>query len=494
MEVQKSYKRILETTGLIGLVQVFHILFSLISTKFLAMFLGPQGIGLLGLYKNFFEMASKISLLGIDQGGVRQIAKYSDNHLRVAKTVDVIRYTMVLLSLFFTISTFIFSEQISVSVFGTREYSSGVQVVAFAILFFGVASFYRTVLNGFRLIRELAVSQLLSSFLGAIIAVVAVMVFGFKGIAFYVVAIPIISALVMGWFVKRLRISKMSPTFYEGKQELVRLLRIGLAFGFSGGVATILTLLSRVYITRAFGIETVGIYQASWTISSIYVGTILSAMGVDLLPRLMKVADNNIEISKMINEQMELGMLVASVGVVSILVFSPIVLGLFYSNDFLVGTDIIRWQVLGVSLRVLGFPFAYGIMAKGKSLVYVVTQVILWGGDYVFLILFVESFGFAGLGVNYPVAYVFYFVISTAVCRSLIDFRFSRFLKRIMIISYFFILCAFFLSLFLPKYISYIFGIILIVGQLFWVNYEIKYKMGLNVLTILSGRFLKKKL
>lgn len=151
---------------------------------------------------------------------------------------------------------------------------------------------------------------------------------------------------------------------------------LGLSFSFSGFISTVMTLLSRSYLSNHFELKAVGIYQASWTISNLYIGIILTAMGVDFMPRLMKVIGNKEEVNKMINQQLETGILLSSIGVVGILLFSDLFLYLLYSKEFESGSEIIRWQVLGVMMRIFAFPFSYSIAAKGKALLYAISQFV----------------------------------------------------------------------------------------------------------------------
>lgn len=481
MTENKSYKTIVKTTGLIGAVQVFQIVFGLIRNKVLAILVGTHGVGIWGLYKNFTDMATKISMLGLDSSGVRQIAKNAEQKETVAKTVFILQYAILFVSIIFTIISFIFAKQISEYIFETEKYTIGVRIVSFAILFHGISMGQRAILNGFRYIKELAISQIIGAIGGSVVAILAVYFFDLRGIAWYVLSIPLIAAVTMGWFVRKMKVKTLVPTIKEAKKELGQLLEIGIAFSVAGAVATIMTLLSRVYITRYFDIETVGIYQASFTISNIYVGTILTAMGVDLMPRLMKVTGSNTKMNKLINEQMELGMLVASIGVVGILVFSPIVLHLLYSSEFIVGTNIIRWQVLGVSLRVLTFPFSYGIMARGKSLIYIIVQSMFWVGEYLLLIIFIKLYGFDGLGINYFVAYIIYFVVLLFIYQIIFKFKFSMLLIEIILISYLFVIIAFLISNLLHNNYSIPLGIVLLTIQILWINGKLKNKMDMDL-------------
>src|ERR1700754_2120152 len=72
---QQSYLQILKTTALIGGSSVITILFSIVRNKAMAVLLGPQGVGLLGLFNSIADLAQTIAGMGIQDSGVRQIAE-----------------------------------------------------------------------------------------------------------------------------------------------------------------------------------------------------------------------------------------------------------------------------------------------------------------------------------------------------------------------------------------------------------------------------------
>ena len=55
--------------------------------------------------------------------------------------------------------------------------------------------------------------------------------------------------------------------------------------------------------------------QAAWVFGGLYVGFILQAMGADFYPRLTAVAKDNTECNRLVNEQAEVGLLIAGPGV-----------------------------------------------------------------------------------------------------------------------------------------------------------------------------------
>ena len=59
---RNSYGSILKATGLFGGVKVFEILMSIVRTKFVALLLGPSGMGIYGLISSPINLIKQIAL------------------------------------------------------------------------------------------------------------------------------------------------------------------------------------------------------------------------------------------------------------------------------------------------------------------------------------------------------------------------------------------------------------------------------------------------
>ena len=76
--------------------------------------------------------------------------------------------------------------------------------------------------------------------------------------------------------------------------------------------------LMRIIMLRKFEpLTAAGCYQAAWGLGGYYVGFILQAMGADFYPRLTAVASDHVECNRLVNEQAEVGLLLAGPGVSS---------------------------------------------------------------------------------------------------------------------------------------------------------------------------------
>ncbi len=479
-----SYNKIIKTTGVIGLVQVFKLVFGFIQNKVLAVVVGPSGIGIWGLYNSFVQLISSFSTLGIDQAGVRQIAQNQGDKKKVSDTIWVFRNSIFFLSIFFVIIIIIFSRNISTILFGDDTYHIGIIIVSFAVLLNSFNQGQISILNGFRDIKKIAKSQIYGAIGGGVFAIILVVLYKDKGIPFFILAVSSISAFFSWKFVKKYKISALRPSFSVVKSEFSVLFSIGIGIAYSAIIVAIITYLMQVYIREEFGLNILGIYNASFTISNIYIGVILSAMGVDLMPRLSKIITDKKLVNKMINDQMELGLLIASIGIVGILLFSPIILSILYSSEFSEGKDIIRWQILGVFLRVLAFPLGYILIIKKKTIQFIVVQTVMWLGNYLFLILFTNLWGVDVLGLNYFVAYILYMFALFYFTKK--EMKVSLKLKKVFLISAFFISCSWLVTNYCSFYYMIFLGSILILGNLSWIVYFLKKEMDINVLNILK--------
>ena len=57
-----SYRSIFKATSLFGGVQVYQILISVIKSKFVAVLLGPEGMGIQGLYQSAIQLIQSFDI------------------------------------------------------------------------------------------------------------------------------------------------------------------------------------------------------------------------------------------------------------------------------------------------------------------------------------------------------------------------------------------------------------------------------------------------
>ena len=90
----------------------------------------------------------------------------------------------------------------------------------------------------------------------------------------------------------------------------------------------------RVVVVRYPGYGAAGLYQSATALSGVYSGFILTSMGADFLPRVASVADDDVQCNRLVNEQAEVGLLLAFPGICATLALAPLIIPLLYSAEF----------------------------------------------------------------------------------------------------------------------------------------------------------------
>ncbi len=478
----------MKTTGLVGAVQVIRLLFGLIRNKLIALYFGASGIGLWSLYLSFTEMIQSATSLGLEKSAVKKIAENDEDLYQRNLAIQVLMFSLTVVSFLISIVIAVFSAEFSTHIFGSADYKIGLMVCSGVIFVNTLATAYRSVLNGLSEIKKLALSQLIGILIGNIIVFTLIPFFPSTAIPIYLLIIATTSFFPTFYLVRNLKIPFNKIIVSEAFQTLGSLMKIGLAVWISAMFMTFMTYITNLFLKDNLSIEILGLYQASWTISNLYIGIILSSMGVAFFPKICKVITDQKEAVKTINEQIEFGLLVSFPFIIGIYTFAPLILNILYSSNFVDAESIIRWQMLGVTIRLFGFPFGYALMAKGKTVQYTVSQFLFSGLNYVFIVWITLNVGFDGLGVNYFAAYIIYTVVIGGFCYKTIGYKLSPLLVRIVFIYLITFISVTFALNYLTTIPFYFFGGA-VVGLISYYSFnELQKQLNINVIKFVRGK------
>ncbi len=76
---ENSYSSILRRLSAFGGVQIFNILIGLLRGKFVALLLGPSGMGISALYTSSIAPLQQLCSLGLNLAVVKEVAANKDN-------------------------------------------------------------------------------------------------------------------------------------------------------------------------------------------------------------------------------------------------------------------------------------------------------------------------------------------------------------------------------------------------------------------------------
>jgi len=149
-------------------------------------------------------------------------------------------------------------------------------------------------------------------------------------------------------------------------------------------------------------------------------------MGADFYPRLTASAKDNTACNRLVNEQAQVGLLLAGPGVIATLTFAPLVIALFYSAKFGPAVGILRWICLGTILQVVTWPMGFIIVAKAKQALFIGCEVAWTVVSLGLAWLCVSYFGLDGVGIAFFGSYIFHGFLIYAVVSRISGFRWSK--------------------------------------------------------------------
>ena len=158
MDENSSYKNIFKTTFLFGFVQVFNIVVKVILNKVVAVLLGAEGLGIIGIYNIVSKMIVTGAGLGINQSSVRDIseANAEGNTERFSRTISLVNKIIIFTSLLGIVVTLVLSPFLSKWTFGNNEYTIGFLWLSLVVGINILSEGQLAILKGMRQLRALA--------------------------------------------------------------------------------------------------------------------------------------------------------------------------------------------------------------------------------------------------------------------------------------------------------------------------------------------------
>lgn len=408
MSQKKSYKQILHSSSVIGGALVVNILIGLLRMKVIAVALGPAGVGLIGLLQSLMAAAATVSALGFGSVGTRQIAEAAgrENLSDVAAARRALFWGTMLLALAGGILFWVLRDLLATHVLGDSSYSNVVGWLAVGVMLTVASGSQAALLKGLRRVGDIARISVYSAMLAAALAISVVIGWGAQGIVAIVLIVPLTSFLLGHYYVAKLEpISGPKTPLHVLAAQWKSMARIGTAFMITGTIVTIGHLVVRKLIQHEIDTEAVGHFQAAWTIAITYMGVILGAMGTDYYPRLTATIHDHAATNQLANEQSEVILLLAGPALLAMLGLAPWIIQLLYSSEFAEAGSVLRWQVLGDTLKVVGWPLGFIALAAGAGRTYMFTEsitiIIFVGLTWIGLpLLGIEATGVAFLGMQ----------------------------------------------------------------------------------------------
>jgi PST family polysaccharide transporter len=467
-----------------AVVSLIVMIFGYVRTKYAAVLLNATGVGLVATYSTLLVFFTSVASLGITSSAVREISKAHgiQDELTISRLILLVRRICFFSGLFFMIIFILISPYLGNYFFVNQLETYEVLIIGATLFLSNISSGEMSILQGLMRIKDIARVNIINAFMLLVFSIFFIGYLGEKGILLALFFSSVTTLLVSMWFAHKVVYTKVVISCSEFLNEGIALLKFGLVFLWNGFVSNGVGLVITLLITSYNDIQSVGIYSAAFALSSLLINFILGAMATDYYPRLSGVSNDLVEVNRMVNQQIEISLILSLPGLLTLIVFAPNIIEIFYSNEFGLSIISLRWFVLGCLVKVFIWPIGFVMLALRKRFWSITLET---GFNLLFVILSIfglQYYGVQGIALSFLISYVVYAFITFNIAKRLTSFSLNKQVKEIFFISILALSCAFIIVKTIPVFLATTLGIILLISVCIYCYHKLTNSLGIGLL------------
>jgi O-antigen/teichoic acid export membrane protein len=409
-------RTLVKATLILGSSSAVSLLAGLLTNKLYALWLGPEGIGILGVLQGLVVLCSVVAGFGVSVGIVRVGAGFQEQSSKLAALYKIAWATLYISSTVLALLFMLFQPLSLISATHPWQLWS-VYAAVCATMAHGLQLAW---LNLHAQIRKSSASIIWGTLLGTVLSVAAVKTWGSP--ALFVAVFLTAGSL---WMCSRFFMHSLRPAKLADKAELRPIRRelwgFGLFYAASSLLGSAAVQILPLLVLHELGQREAGFYRAAFMLSASYMGLLASTLSQEYYPRMAK----NTQPSSDINQQIQFLLLFMGLPLMSLLVLAPWVIPLLFTTDFVPAIKLFEWLVLADIIRITSWAMALAILAHSPPKIYLLTETVGGVGVLGFAWIALQP-GFSAVGPGFLVAYVVYGLFVAGVLYQQFQFRLTN--------------------------------------------------------------------
>ena len=398
------------------------LLVKLITNKVIALYLGTNGMFLMGQLKDFLKIGNTLGTMGIETGTVKYTSelnnKEKDFKDLVSTSFKIHLYSSLiiigLILIFYNYLTLSLSKEVS----EMNNYSFK-YLLCFSIVSFSIQTFIMSVLNGLKKIKIFILINIIATIISGGVLIFLVINYFTIGAYYALILSPIITlitALVICMFLKPFKLNFLSSVFkIEHFKNLSNfsLMAIMAPICLVGATFTV-----RFYIYDEFDSNHAGSWEAMWRISAIYLLFLTTTFKFYLVPTFTNLENNSLkkEVFKIWKTTLPI-IIIITLGVY---ISKDLIIDILFTSEFNLVNSLILFHLLGDIIKINCWVLGNVLVAKAKTKHFILFQVE-WSVVFVILsIILANIYGFVGLSIAYFTTYIIHFLLLNIYFRKLL--------------------------------------------------------------------------
>lgn len=485
---RSRYRNSFAATVLFSGVQIYQILIRIIKSKFVALFIGPAGMGIQSLLHSTTDTISAATSMGLNTSSVKTIAAANrdGNREKISKNVIAQRRLIWITGFLGMLVCAVLAPVWSQTSFGNNDYTWSFVLVSSIILLDQLNRGELALLQGMKQKKKLAKANVVGQTLNALITIPLYYFFGVKAIVGALIMGSFISLVISFYFSRQLAIDKVNMSWKETFSFGREMIKLGFFLSLQHVMSTLVILIIRNYISNTGGVYEVGLYTAGTAIVTTYIGLVFSAIATDYFPKLAATRDNE-ELAISVKTQAELTILLLTPLIVAFLVFCKPVIILLYSNKFLTIEHMMYWAVGATLLQAMGWAVSYTLLAKAKPTYFFLNELAasLWGLPI--KLLCYRYLGLTGFGMATMICYGLYLIQVLIITKKLFGLSYDFSLWKLFFLTNIPVIVTILIKMFFSELLGYVLGSLVLLSVSYIVLRKLNQIMDLK--SYIKGHF-----
>ncbi|ROI00526.1 O-antigen translocase [Chryseobacterium daecheongense] len=400
---------LLKIFSLTGISTVIKVVTSYITVKFLASLVGPAGIALIGQLQNFTTILITLGAGGINNGVVKYVAEYKENHSKLREILGNGFRITAFLSLTVGLIIIILSKFLSELILLDRQYSYVFILFGVSLFFVSINNFFISVLNGYQEFKKYVIVNIITSAIGLAFTVGLVVLFNIRGALISMVTYQAVIVFFTVMYIRKLHwFSKVFLWSAWSKKVIKQYVSYSFMTIVSAITVPVTQFVIRRFLIQEYSITDAGYWESMNKISGLYLMLFTSTFSVYYLPKLSEVKDQ-IVLKNEIFKTYKIFTPILLISLVSIFLLKDLVVYVLFTPNFAPIKKLFFWQVCGDFFKIMSWILAFVMVARSMSRVYVITEISFAVLQIVLTYLFVDYYGLTGAVQAYFVNYFIYF-------------------------------------------------------------------------------------
>lgn len=387
------------------------MLSGVIVNKFIAIYIGPNGLAMIGQFQSFSQIAMITSQAGVNSGVTKYTAAYGAKSVKL----PLLFSTAIRISLFCTsvvgIGMILLSKYISSLLFNEEQYSYVFIIFGFSIVFYVLNNLLLAILNGLKEISTYISVNIIQSICTLILTTLLIFLWDIDGVLIALVTNQSAVFLLLIWRLRNhaeIKFKSFLSSF--SKIEAKKLSSFSAMAIVSASMIPISHLVIRNYIGETLGWDAAGYWQAIWYISTMYLMVITTALSTYYLPRLAELTNCN-ELKNELLYGYKILVPVAILFALIIYALKDMIILILFSENFIGMRSLFFWQLIGDVLKVSAWLLSYLLLAKAVTKVFIFLEVVFTLLLMLLSYLFINAYGLEGVTMAYALNYILYFFV-----------------------------------------------------------------------------------